>query len=157
MKDSKKTPAPESPTAVHVWLVMLKAFQSVAQCLGRKLRESGLGDSDFRVLEVLLHKGPLPVNTIGPKVFLTPGSISIAVDRLYERGLVSRVDSETDRRVKVVDLTAKGRRLISCVFEAHTTYLDELAADLTPSERLQLIKGLKKFGKKAEAKYRGAV
>jgi hypothetical protein len=28
-----------------------------------------LGDSDFRVLEVLLHKGPLPVNSIGPKVF----------------------------------------------------------------------------------------
>ena len=30
------------------------------------LGRTGLGDSDFRVLEVLLHKGPLPVNTIGP-------------------------------------------------------------------------------------------
>jgi hypothetical protein len=38
-----------------------------------------LGDSDFRVLEALLHKGPLPVNTLGPKVWLTPGSISVAV------------------------------------------------------------------------------
>jgi len=33
---------------------------------------AGLGDSDFRVLEVLLHKGTLPVNTIGPKVWLNP-------------------------------------------------------------------------------------
>ena len=42
----------------------------------------GLCDSDFRVLEVLLHKGPLPVNVIGEKVELTTGSITTAVDRL---------------------------------------------------------------------------
>jgi hypothetical protein len=42
-----------------------------------------LGDSDFRVLS-LLHKGPLPVNT-SPEVWLTPGSISVAVDRLVRR------------------------------------------------------------------------
>jgi hypothetical protein len=41
-----------------------------------------LGDSDFRVLEVLLHKGPLPVNTIGPIVDLTPGSISSGIPAL---------------------------------------------------------------------------
>lgn len=34
---------------------------------------------DFRVLAVLLNKGPLRANTIGPKVHLTPGSISVAV------------------------------------------------------------------------------
>jgi sigma54-dependent transcription regulator len=38
------------------------------------LSRAGLGDWDFRVLEVLLHKGPLPVTTIGSKVWLTPGS-----------------------------------------------------------------------------------
>jgi hypothetical protein len=31
------------------------------------------------VLEALLHKGPLPVNTVSPKVWLTPRSISVAV------------------------------------------------------------------------------
>jgi len=35
------------------------------------------GLSAFGVLEILLHKGPLPVNTIGPIVDLTPGSISM--------------------------------------------------------------------------------
>jgi hypothetical protein len=41
--------------------------------------EEGLGESDFRVLEVLLHKGPMPVNAIGPKVYLNPGSVSVGV------------------------------------------------------------------------------
>ena len=61
------------------------------------------------ILEVLLHKGPLPVNTIGPKVWLTPGTISVAVDRLEKKALVKRKNTD-DRRVRMVELTAKGRR-----------------------------------------------
>src|SRR6266851_5013661 len=86
----------------HVWLVMIKAMQALTRYAASGIEETGLGDSDFRVLEVLLHKGPLPVNTIGPMVHLTPGSISIAVDRLVTKGLVSRVESAEDRRVRIV-------------------------------------------------------
>src|SRR5258708_1088608 len=82
----------------HVWLVMLKAMRALTRYAAAGIEGTGLGDSDFRVLEVLLHKGPLPVNTIGPLVGLTPGSISIAVDRLVAKGLVSRVESTEDRR-----------------------------------------------------------
>src|ERR1700704_4479713 len=85
----------------HCWLVWIKAYHAAAKYLYAGLRETGIDDTDFRVLEVLLHKGPLPVNTIGPKVNLTPGSISVAVDRLYGKGLVSRVESAEDRRIRV--------------------------------------------------------
>jgi MarR family transcriptional regulator, 2-MHQ and catechol-resistance regulon repressor len=138
-------------SGVHIWSIVVKAYQSmvVYASRSRSFQGSGLGDSDFRVLEALLHKGPLPVNTIGPKVFLTPGSISIAVDRLYERGLVSRTESETDRRVRVVDLTAEGRALIKQIFNAQAKDMEKLAEVLTSAERLQLVKALKKLGKQA--------
>ncbi|HET9378471.1 MAG TPA: MarR family winged helix-turn-helix transcriptional regulator [Chthoniobacterales bacterium] len=136
-------------SGVHLWLIVTKAYQAMAVCAARSFQESGLGDSDFRVLEALLHKGPLPVNAIGPKVFLTPGSISSAVDRLYERGLVSRTESETDRRVRVVDLTPEGRTLIKQTFSAHAKDMEKLAEVLTNGERLQLAKALKKLGKQA--------
>ena len=77
----------------HVWLVMMKAMRALTRYAAAGIEETGLGLSDFGVLEALLHKGPLPVNTIGPIVDLTPGSISIAVDRLFEKGLVTRVES----------------------------------------------------------------
>src|SRR5215467_8547283 len=96
----------------HVWLVMIKAMRTLTRYAAAGIEDTGLGDSDFRVLEVLLHKGPLPVNTIGPIVDLTPGSISIAVDRLFEKGLVSRVESTQDRRVRIVALTPRGKDLI---------------------------------------------
>src|SRR2546423_15373691 len=87
---------------VHCWLVLGKAFRAAAKYLYAGLEETGIDDTDFRILEGLLNKGPLPGNTIGPKVNLTPGSISTAVDRLVERGLVGRVGSSQGRRVSIV-------------------------------------------------------
>src|SRR6201988_5533497 len=101
---------------VHCWLVLGKAFHAAAKYLYAGLEETGIDDTDFRILEALLNKGPLPVNTIGPKVYLTPGSISVAIDRLLDRGLVSRVESTQDRRVRDVSLTPKGKELIRTTF-----------------------------------------
>src|SRR4030088_254504 len=99
----KKDPS-EDAYHVHAWLVLGKAFHAMTKFTMAGIQKSGLGDSDFRVLEALLHKGPLPVNVIGPKVWLTPGSISVAVDRLVKKGLVSRNDRASDRRVRQVEL-----------------------------------------------------
>ena len=140
---------PTDTRGVHIWLVMMKAFHAVNGYAARSFQSHGLGDSDFRVLEALLHKGPLPVNTIGPKVFLTPGSISTAVDRLYEKGLVTRNESGTDRRVRVVDLTPKGRDLITTIFDAHAKDMEKLVKILTPTERVQLVNALKRLGRHA--------
>src|SRR5256714_9301115 len=108
-----------APTPVHAWLVMIKAMQAITRYAVADLQKSGLGDSDFRVLEVLLHKGPLPVNVIGPKVNLTPGSISVAIDRLVAKGLVSRAESPHDRRVRIVALTPGGKAVITPIFKEH--------------------------------------
>ena len=108
----------DTPTAVHAWLVMMKAMQAITRYGLANLEETGLGLSDFAVLEALLHKGPLPVNVIGPKVNLTPGSISVAVDRLVAKGLVSRAECSQDRRVRIVALTPRGKSVITPIFRA---------------------------------------
>jgi len=135
---------------VHCWLVWIKAYHAAAKYLYAGLQETGIDDTDFRILEVLLNKGPLPVNTIGPKVNLTPGSISVAVDRLLARGLVSRVESREDRRVRVVSLTSKGKELIAPVFRKHAAEIGNVFADATPKEVRSFEMILKKIGKRAE-------
>jgi MarR family transcriptional regulator, 2-MHQ and catechol-resistance regulon repressor len=143
----KKRPA----DTIHIWLVLMKAFHAMAKYAAAGIEHTGLGDSDFRVLEVLQHKGPLPVNTIGPKVNLNPGSISVAVDRLYSKGLVSRVESADDRRVRIVALTAAGRKLIEPVFQKHVDDMAKVFIELSAEELRQLESSLKKVGKRAEA------
>jgi len=135
----------------HVWLVMMKAMRALTRYAAAGIEETGLGLSDFGVLEALLHKGPLPVNTIGPIVDLTPGSISIAVDRLFAKGLVSRVESGEDRRVRIVALTPRGRDLIAPAFRRHAGQMRKVFSELSPEELRSLDVGLKKVGKCAAA------
>ena len=132
------------------WSVV-KALQAISKLIQADLQGTGLGESDFRVLEILLHKGAQPVNVIGPKVNLTPGSISVAVDRLHSRGLVSRVEDPGDRRVRIVDLTPAGRELIVPVFRRRAAVLEEVFAVLRPGERVQLERLLKAVGRNAES------
>src|SRR5277367_2863407 len=118
----------------HVWLVMMKAMRALTRYAASGIEETGLGLSDFGVLEILLHKGPLPVNTIGPIVDLTPGSISIAVDRLFEKGLVTRVESTQDRRVRIVALSATGKDLIISALKKHSGQMKTVFSELSPDE-----------------------
>jgi MarR family 2-MHQ and catechol resistance regulon transcriptional repressor len=133
----------------HVWLVMMKAMRALTRYAAAGIEETGLGLSDFAVLEVLLHKGPLPVNTIGPIVDLTPGSISIAVDRLFAKGLVTRVESAEDRRVRIVTLTPRGKALIDSAFRKHAGQIKRVFSELGPEELRGLEVALKKVGKHA--------
>ena len=135
----------------HVWLVMMKAMRALTRYAAAGIEDTGLGESDFGVLEVLLHKGPLPVNTIGPIVDLTPGSISIAVDRLVAKGLVSRVESAKDRRVRIVALTPHGKDLIVSAFRKHSGQMRRVFSALSPEQLRGLEVALKKVGKRAAA------
>ena len=135
----------------HVWLIMMKAMRALTRYAAAGIEETGLGLSDFGVLEALLHKGPLPVNTIGPIVDLTPGSISIAVDRLFAKGLVTRVESGEDRRVRIVALTPRGKDLIAPAFRRHAGQMRKVFSELSPAELLSLEVALKKIGKRAAA------
>src|SRR6476619_2941861 len=146
---NKASAQKQDTSGVHVWLVLMKAFQALMPHAAESIARTELGDSDFRVLEVLLHKGPLPVNTVGPKVWLTPGSISVAVDRLVKKGLVARKERSQDRRVRQVELTAKGRALIVRGFRDHAAAMEKAMRVLSKKERLALQRLLKKLGKDA--------
>ncbi|HUB34903.1 MAG TPA: MarR family transcriptional regulator [Bryobacteraceae bacterium] len=138
-------------TGVHLWLILMKAHEALRQHAIRHVQTLGIGFSDFAVLEVLLHKGPTPVNEIGRRVRLTSGSITAAVDRLERKGLVERHGDPADRRTRMVHLTAAGRQLISTAFAEHSLAMERATAGLTPEERAEAAALLKKLGRSAEA------
>jgi MarR family transcriptional regulator, 2-MHQ and catechol-resistance regulon repressor len=127
----------------------MKAHQALNRHAMRSIAETGLCFSDFAVLEILLHKGPLPVNTLGAKVDLTSGSATAAIDRLARKGLVRRADDPHDRRARIVHLTAKGRKLIEKAFREHELDMDAATRGLTTGEKSALADLLKKLGKSA--------
>jgi MarR family transcriptional regulator, 2-MHQ and catechol-resistance regulon repressor len=138
-------------TGVHLWLVLMKAHRALERRANASIGELGLCFSDFAILEILLHKGPLPVNTIGARVPLTSGSATTAIDRLESRGLVRREVQAGDRRTRVVHLTPDGRRMIEDAFVRHSADIEVATAGLTERERAAAIRLLRKLGKSAEA------
>ena len=137
-------------SGVHVWLVLMKAHRSLARHAARSIEAFGLGLSDFAILELLLHKGRQNVNEIGRRVELTSGSISLAIDRLEGRALVVRTPHPTDRRSRIVDLTAEGKSLIEKVFALHAKAMSVAAGGMTRDERATLVGLLKKLGLTAD-------
>jgi MarR family 2-MHQ and catechol resistance regulon transcriptional repressor len=144
-------PAASTRPGVHVWLILMKAFAAIEAVAAKSIADSKLGPSDFQILEILLHKGALPVNTIGRKIMLTSGSISTAVDRLEKRKLVRRDPSVDDARVTYVSLTGPGHALIQRIFSQHAQRMEEVFEPLSDQERLLLEELLKKVGNYAES------
>jgi MarR family 2-MHQ and catechol resistance regulon transcriptional repressor len=129
----------------------MKAYGAIEAVAAKSIADSDLGLSDFQILEILLHKGALPVNTIGRKIMLTSGSISTAVDRLEKRKLVRRDPSVDDARVIYVSLTGPGHALIQRIFSRHAQRIEDVFGPLSNEERLSLEELLKKVGKHAES------
>ena len=140
----------KTPEAIHTWNIMLETLRAIRHLALPPILNEGLGDSDFRVLDVLLDQGPMPVNALGPKVDLNPGSVSVAVDRLYKKGLVSRVESQGDRRVRTVSLTEKGRRVFVPIFRQHAALIKRAFQDVSPEEQRQMEEVLKRIGRRAK-------
>ena len=132
--------------APHLWLVMLRCYQAVSQIAEDSIKESGLGLTDFAILEALLHKGPLSIGEIQSRVPLALGSMTAAVDRLEDKGLILRTPSPEDRRAKILKLSRKGRSVVEAAFTRHAAELGAVMAVLDPREKLQLRDLLKRLG-----------
>jgi MarR family transcriptional regulator, 2-MHQ and catechol-resistance regulon repressor len=137
-------------SAPRLWLVLARAYGSMVDFIERSINAQGLGISDFMVLEVLLHKGPLTISVIGEKVLLASASMTSAIDRLEKRGLVLRRSCNSDRRIRLVELTVEGTGFIEEIYSRHAKDLERIAAGLCDAERKALYDGLKKMGLAAQ-------
>ena len=133
-------------SAPRLWLVLARAYGSIVNYIEGSFVAQGLGLSDFMVLEVLLHKGPLTISAIGEKVLLASASMTSAIDRLEKRGLVRRKTCDSDRRIRYVELTDCGKAFIEEIFARHEKDLQAVIGKLDEEERRVIYDGLKKIG-----------
>lgn len=140
-----------SSTALKLWVVMNRAVRSIEARLRRQVEAWGLSYTEFAVLEVLLHKGTLPIGEIGGRILLASGSMTYVVDKLEQRGLLRRRASEADRRVIRAELTDAGRDLIARVFAEHERLLADLLAPLDADEQRAAADLVKRVGLHAAA------
>ena len=129
----------------------MRSHRAVGAVAEASIAKTKLCLTDFAALEALLHKGPLTITELQSKVLLASGSMTAAVDRLENRGLLVRKFSDSDRRARVLLLTAEGKRLAAESFAKHARDLEALMAVLSNKEKQLLFTTLKKLGLQAAA------
>jgi DNA-binding MarR family transcriptional regulator len=84
------------------------------------MRETGLTAGPMRALRFLPLTEPLPMRRLAGRMGCDNSYVTSLVDTLEERGLARRESHPTDRRIKVIVLTEKGRGLAERVQHAYT-------------------------------------
>jgi DNA-binding MarR family transcriptional regulator len=108
----------------------------------------GLTWGEHLVLAALRRAGR-PFRMTPTKLFssllLSSGAMTNRLDRLEEMGLVRRLPDPSDRRGRLVELTAKGRQVVERAVVDHIADEERLIAPLTRSERRRLAELLRKL------------
>jgi DNA-binding MarR family transcriptional regulator len=135
-----------SPVGVITRLARVRAHIETA--LLQVFRDFGLTAADFRVIVTLRRVGPpyeLPQARLMTQLALTSGTISLRVDRLVKRGIITRAADPDDKRGQRLRLTADGLRLFDKITPVHLANEERLLSSLTPGERETLAQLLRKL------------
>lgn len=140
-KGSKKT-----AQALDAFVKLMRAANSVSAATNSELAAADLTVSQFAVLEVLYHAGPLCLTEIARKILTTAGNLTLVVNNLEKRGLVQRKQSANDRRYFSLHLTSKGTALIEEIFPKQAAEITRVLGALSPQEQAQFARLSKKLG-----------
>jgi DNA-binding MarR family transcriptional regulator len=109
--------------------------------LARRLRqraEASLSPTQAAVLATIDRRGPLTLGELAEAERVQPPTITAAVDRLENQGLVRRRREAADRRVVEVQITAAGRDLLDQARSRKSAYLEQRLASLSARDRATL-------------------
>ena len=120
---------PRSVHACDAWQLLVQLFFTQRANLPPLAAELELSPAQCHVLHLIEPGRPIPMGQLAETLACHASNVTGLVDRLESRGLVRRRPSDSDRRVKVLDLTPTGSRL-------RTLLLDRMTAPPATLERL---------------------
>lgn len=123
-------PDPASDLADRVRLAVTR--------LARRLRQQSEVDASptqVSSLSTIERRGPLSLGELAACERVQPPTVTAAVGRLEERGLVKRTPDPADRRVARVEITRSGRNLLARTRSRKTAFLAQRLAALDDHDR----------------------
>lgn len=135
-----------SPLQSHIGFWMRLVSNSVSQAFAAKLEQTGVTVAEWVVMrEMYGEAGITTPSQVAELTHLTRGAVSKLLERLLQKGLITRTASQEDRRYQDIQLTAAGRRLVPQLAELADQNDEEFFSSISASERTQLTKILKKL------------
>ena len=103
---------------------------------------TGLSMPQFSILMQLHHKGPCGMSEVSERFDISAAAASQLVDKLVQSGHLERAEDPSDRRAKLLTLSAKGSELIQQGIEERYRWMDDLADTLSAEDQKKVSEAL---------------
>ena len=136
----------EDPMVLRLSLMLRKVTQLMSEDANRQVHQAeGWTQASFRVCFGLWVAGPMAPHQIAATSNMSRASVSAAIKRIEEEGLISREPSTVDQRSTVLRLTEAGERAVVRTYESHIALEHNWLEPLNETERLLLFMLLRKL------------
>lgn len=129
--------------------VLFRSMQNVSAVIKQDITSYDLNTSEFGTLELLYNRGAQPIQSVANRMLMANSSMTYVIDKLEQKGFITRTLDDVDKRVTMVDLTEVGKAFFDGIFPHHKDTLSNMYQDLTDEEIETLIEMLKKVGYQA--------
>ncbi|WP_426890731.1 MarR family winged helix-turn-helix transcriptional regulator [Rossellomorea aquimaris] len=125
-----------------------RLFRSVFRMMKSDIRTifgEFISNGEFRVLQLISENGALKSSEISKRMEVSASHITSITDTLVEKGYITRMRSNEDRRVVELALTPQGEAMLSQCEEKKTQYFQELFVKFDKEEINHLIELFEKL------------
>ncbi|MBT2695867.1 MarR family transcriptional regulator [Bacillus sp. ISL-40] len=130
------------------FLILMQTSKAIHDRIKEEMAKNKLGITEFSVLEVLYQKGKQTIQQIGNCILVSSGSMTYCLDKLEQRGLLSRNACPDDRRMIHVRLTDDGNKLMKEIMPKYQELIEDMFDSLNSDEAETLVNLLKKVRNK---------
>lgn len=125
--------------------LMSTTFNSVTRIEERSLSNRLLKDltiAEIHTLAAIGLRDSVPMKVIASKLGVTLATVNAAINKLEQKGRVTRARSDQDRRQVLVSLTSSGRKAVRVHDAFHRKMVERALDGLTQEEEAALVKAL---------------
>ncbi|MBS1708708.1 MAG: MarR family transcriptional regulator [Armatimonadetes bacterium] len=123
---------------VEAYVKLIRTAEALHAQVSRGLASENLTASQFSALKALRFHGTMPQKAIASYLLKTAGNVTLVLDNLEKRGLITRKRQTDDRRVVDVDLSHLGRETFDRIYPAHIARIESAMSPLQANQIAEL-------------------
>lgn len=128
----------ETLDLLHKWRELMTAARP-------RWSAADLTFTQLRGLSVLARRQPLRMSDLAEALGMTAASASALIDRMVQRGFVTRCSDPNDRRTVLVQLSRRGQRILDVMERGSSDHFTRMIEKMTANERDALTTTLRAF------------
>jgi DNA-binding MarR family transcriptional regulator len=105
-------------------------------------KSTGLSMPQFSILMQLHYKGACGMSAISERFDVSAAAASQLVDKLVQAGYLERTEDPSDRRAKLLKLSANGAKLVEAGIQERYRWMDELTSRLSVAQQTKISEAL---------------